>query len=168
MAWDFTHDCLIWNSAWFVFNIFKEAYQYRIFVQTLRWSILLVNISSCIWYEQVDCTSISCLFHYNDVIMSTMASQITNLMIVYTTVYSGTDQRKHQSFTSLAFVREIHLWPVNSPHKCPVTQKMFPFDDVIMFIDGLLDHLAPALTESPYTALTADKLPAFRPVQRVC
>ena len=33
---------------------------------------------------------------------------------------------------SLAFVRGIHRWPVNSPHKWPVMQKMFPFDDVIM------------------------------------
>ena len=44
----------------------------------------------------------------------------------------GTDQRKNQSFASLAFVWEIHRWPVNSPHKGPVTRKMFPFDDVIM------------------------------------
>ena len=45
---------------------------------------------------------------------------------------SGTDQRKHQSSASLAFVREIHRRPVNSLHKWPVTRKMFPFDDVIM------------------------------------
>ena len=37
-----------------------------------------------------------------------------------------------QSFASLAFVRIIHRWPVNSPYKGPVTRKMFPFDDVIM------------------------------------
>ena len=72
--------------------------------------------------------------HYNDVIMSTIASQITSLTIVYSTVYSGADQRKHQSSASLAFVRGIHRWPVNSPHKGPVTRKMFPFDDVIMAI----------------------------------
>ena len=70
--------------------------------------------------------------HYNDVIMSTIASQITSLTIVYSTVYSGVDQRKHQSFASLAFVRGIHRGPVNSPHKGPVTRKMFPFHDVIM------------------------------------
>ena len=46
----------------------------------------------------------------------------------------GTDQRKHQSSASLAFVRGIHRRPVNSPHKWPVTRKMFPFDDVIMII----------------------------------
>ena len=70
--------------------------------------------------------------HYNDVIMSAMASQITSITIVYS-VYSGSDQRKHQSSASLAFVRGIHRWPVNSPHKRPVTRKMFLFDDVIMW-----------------------------------
>ena len=63
--------------------------------------------------------------HYSDVIMSAMASQITRLMVVYSTVYSGTDQRKHQSSTSLGFVRGIHRWPVNSPHKWPVMRKCF-------------------------------------------
>ena len=55
--------------------------------------------------------------HYNDVIMSAMASQITSLAIVYSNVYSGADKRKHQSSASLAFVWEIHRWPVNSRTK---------------------------------------------------
>ena len=58
-----------------------------------------------------------------------MASEITSLTIIYSTVYSGADQRKYQSSASLAFVRGIHRWPVNSLHKGPVTQKMFPFGD---------------------------------------
>ena len=70
--------------------------------------------------------------HYSDVIMGTIASQITSLTIVYLAVYSGADQRKHQSSTLLAFVRGIHRSPVISPHKGPVTRKVFPFDDVIM------------------------------------
>ena len=70
--------------------------------------------------------------HYNDVIMSTIASQITSLAIVYSIVYSGVDLSKHQSCASLAFVWGIHRGPVNSPHKWPVTRKMFPFDDAIM------------------------------------
>ena len=70
--------------------------------------------------------------HYNDVKMGAIASQITRLTIVYSTVYSGADQRKHQSSASLAFVRGIHRGPVNPPHKWPVTRKMFWFDDVIM------------------------------------
>ena len=60
--------------------------------------------------------------------MGAIASQNTSLTIVYSTVYSGTDQRKHGSSASLAFVRGIHRWPVNSTHKGPVSRKMFPFD----------------------------------------
>ena len=70
--------------------------------------------------------------HYSDVMMSPMASQIIGVSIVYSTVCSGADQRKHQSSAPLAFVRGIPQWPVNSPHKGSVTRKMFPFDDVIM------------------------------------
>ena len=83
-----------------------------------------VHIHSSISYSRMG--------HYNDAIMSAMASQITSLTTVYSTVYSGTDERKHQSSASLAFVRGIHRWPVNFSHKGPVTRKMFPFDDVIM------------------------------------
>ena len=64
--------------------------------------------------------------------MGSMASQITSLTIVYSAVYLGADQRKHQSSASLAFVWGFHRGPVNSPHKWPVTRKMFPFDVVIM------------------------------------
>ena len=70
--------------------------------------------------------------HYGNVIMSAMASGITSLTIVYSTIYLGADKRKHQCSVSLAVVREIHRWPVNSHHKGPVTRKMFPFGDVIM------------------------------------
>ena len=70
--------------------------------------------------------------HYDDVIMTMLASQITSLTVVYSIVYSGVNLRKHQSSASLAFVWEIHRGPVNFPHKWPVTRKMFPFDDVIM------------------------------------
>ena len=62
--------------------------------------------------------------------MSAVASQVTSLTIVCSTVYSGADQRnKHPNAASLTFVRGIHLWPVNPLHKGPVTWKMFPFDD---------------------------------------
>ena len=72
------------------------------------------------------------IIHYSGVIMGAMVSQITSLTILYSTVYSGADQRKYQSSASLASVRGIHRWPVNSPHKWPVTRKMFPFVDVII------------------------------------
>ena len=70
--------------------------------------------------------------YHSDVIMGVMASQITSLTIVYSTFYSGTDQRKHRGSASLAFVGGIHRSLVNSPHNWPVTRKMFPFDDVII------------------------------------
>ena len=70
--------------------------------------------------------------HYSDVIMNAMASQVTSVSIVCSTACSGTDQIKYQSSTSLAFLRGIHRWPVDSTHKGSVTRKMFPFDDIIM------------------------------------
>ena len=68
------------------------------------------TLSDCI-----DRVSDICETHYNDVIMNAMASQITSLAIVYSSVYSGVDQRTHQSSASLAFVRGIHRWPAHSP-----------------------------------------------------
>ena len=86
--------------------------------------LIALTVNSWMWSQQ--------FLHYGDVIMGTIASQITSLAIVYLSVYSGADQRKHQSPASLAFVWGIHRGPVNSPHKWPVPRKMFPFDDVIM------------------------------------
>ena len=76
--------------------------------------------------------------HYDDVKKNATTSQITSLMIIYSTVYSGADQRKHQSSASLAFVRGIHRWLVNSPHKGPLTRKMFPLDYGIIVSDLLI------------------------------
>ena len=76
--------------------------------------------------------------------MSELTSEITSLTRIYSTVYSGPDQTKHQSSASLVFVRGIHRGPVNSPHKGPVTRKIFPFDDVIMDKRGVAD--GPALS----------------------
>ena len=85
-------------------------------------------------YDQYYTRSSLVRFHYDDVIMTMLASQITSLPVVCSIVYSDVNQRKHQSSASLAFVREIHRGPVNFPHKWPVTRKMFPFDDVIMVV----------------------------------
>ena len=78
------------------------------------------------------------MFPFDDVIMvimSVMASQIICVSIVYPTVCSSADQRKHQSSVSLAFVRGIDQWLMNSQHKGLVTWKMFwLFDDVIMSV----------------------------------
>ena len=107
------HSHGIWNLNW---KVVDEGLTIVTKNRTIQWVY-----KYCFW-----------VFHCSDVIMSPMASQITSLVIVYSTVYSGTDQRKHQSPASLAFVWGIHRWSVNSPHKGPVTRKMFPFDDVIM------------------------------------
>ena len=75
--------------------------------------------------------------HYTDVIMGAMASQITSLTIVYSTVYSSTDQKKISKLRVICLFEGSHRGPVNSPHKWPVTRKMFPFDDVIMMCHKL-------------------------------
>ena len=102
--------------------------------------------------------------HYCDAIMGTVASQITSLTIVYTTVYSDADQSKHQSSASLAFVWGIHRGPVNSPHKWPVTRKMFPFDDVIMLIGKSshpITHVSISVLIEIETSCKAVNLPMF-------
>ena len=75
---------------------------------------------------------IELIIHYSDVMMGAIASQITSIMIIHSTVSSDADKRKHKSSALLAFVRGIQRGPLNSPHKWPVTRIMFPFDDVIM------------------------------------
>ena len=109
--------------------------------------------------------------HYSDVIMSAMASQITGFSFVCSTILSGADQRTHQSSASLAFVRGIHRWPVNSPHKEPVTRKMFPFADVIMMGTRgsglckdkhlLVFHELPALSDWSEMVVNADDFVCF-------
>ena len=91
---------------------------WRLYVCTRAWHVVLSSL-------------IQSLCHYNDVIMGAIASQITSLTIVYSTIYSYADQRKHQSSASFA-LWGIHRGPVNSPHKWPVTRKMILFDDVTM------------------------------------
>ena len=69
--------------------------------------------------------------HYDDVIMGAIASLITILTIVYSTVYSDADKKTSKLRVTGLGVGN-HRGSVNSPHKWPVTRKMFPFDDVIM------------------------------------
>ena len=82
--------------------------------RTLPYILQARSVATCVRNNDV-------MLHYDDVIMGTVASQITSLTIVYSTVYSDTDQRKHQSSASLAFVWGIHRGPVNSPHKWPAS-----------------------------------------------
>ena len=70
-------------------------------------------------------------WHYTDVIMGAIASPITSLTIVYSTVYSDADQREHQSSASLAFVRGIHRGRHHGIHKrlWATTSKHLTFND---------------------------------------
>ena len=95
------------------------------FLATINNKIIRVATLPFQW-ELLWLSSVVPVAHYNDVIMSAIASQITGVTIVYSTVCSGVE---HWSTAWLAFARGIHRWPVNSPHKGPVTRKMYPFDD---------------------------------------
>ena len=87
--------------------------------------------------------------HDSDIMVNTMASPITSVLIVCLTVCSSPDQRKYQSSASLAFVRGIHRWLVNSPHKGPVRWKIFPFDDVIMQFE-CISNITNVLPRNPW------------------
>ena len=91
----------------------------------------LNRINTYIWKCYLCCINTK-RWHYSDVIMRAMASQITGASIVCLNVSSSADQRKHQSSSLQAFVRGVHRWLVDSHHKWPVTRKMFPFDDVTL------------------------------------
>ena len=116
MTWRRTYQRCYHTDRSMVYSVIASFYQWFMidFHCLMEWEVIIV------------------LFLYSDVIMSAMASQIIGVSIVCSIVCSGIDQRKHQSSASLAFVRGIHRWPVASPHKGPVTRKMFPFDDIIM------------------------------------
>ena len=98
----------------------KTSPQYICNEEGAELSMVPLNCSVRVFWNTVS------VRHYNDVIMSAMSFLITSLTIVYSSAYSVADQRKHQSSASLAFMRGIHRWPVNSPHKGPATPKMFP------------------------------------------
>ena len=80
-------------------------------------------------HTRIGSTCLNKWTHYSEVIMGTMASQITGVSIVCSTFRSGADKRKHKSSAS--------RWPVNSPHKGPVTWIMFAFDGIIMMKLGI-------------------------------
>ena len=77
-----------------------------VFSRAITWCLLRF----CVFTLRIDNDARCIKNHYIDVIMTTMASQITSLTVVYSTVYSDADQRKHQSSASLAFVWGIHRY----------------------------------------------------------
>ena len=133
------------------FKVYLEKQQQTALLEFKRlystWNIIMPNDDWCSIDDKIFVTIIHLTCHYCDAIMGAMASQIPSLTIVYSTVYSWADQRKHESSASLAFVRGIHRWPVNSPHKAPVTRKTIPFDDVIIVSAGMWCRLCKDLSE---------------------
>ena len=136
----FLNQLFIMPYSWYELNMINHTRYVYISI------LILCEISICNFYSA--CGLESCFFFYliskgnrirtdieiqgtsshcSDVTMGALAFQITSVSIVCSTVGSGADQGKHQISASLAFVRGIHRWPVNSLHK--VTRKMFPFDD---------------------------------------
>ena len=105
----------------------------HIYLFYVMWLIFNTLISNAVWWTRLLSHLLLRFFfrHYSDVIMNAMAYQTTGVSMVCLTVCSGTDQRKLRRSASLAFVRGMHQWPVNSPHKLPITRKMFPFYNVI-------------------------------------
>ena len=124
-----------WNKQHFL-KCLTEMYRWNILHVASAEIILLIVVKN-LYHIKLGQAHVTCtchLIHYSDIIIGVMASQIASLMIVYSTVKSGADQRKYQSSASLAFVLGIQRWPVNSRHKGPVRWKMFPSDDVVMII----------------------------------
>ena len=85
---------------------------------------------SCTWCQGCNKSDNSPV-HYSDVIMARWRLKSPASRFFYSTAYSGADQRNIRAPRHWPLCGD--RWPVNSPHKWPVTRKMFPFDDVIIF-----------------------------------
>ena len=122
------------KSRWNGHGISKTVFKVNVCIQiqSLFLRVQLRISEHCPVAEEATSRYLNHRWHYSDVIMTTMASQITGVSMVCSTVCSGADQRKHQRSAPLAFLRGIHRSPVDSPLKGPVTRKIFPFDDVFM------------------------------------
>ena len=123
------HPCIA-KSYWF------ESTDFASVISVPVWSLLFVYALTTHGYFVIEMHNFnlwSVFFHYNGVIMSEIASQITSLAIVYSTVYSRHRSKETSKRRVTGLLRGIHRWPVNSPHKGPIMRKMFPFDDVIIW-----------------------------------
>ena len=110
----------------------------------------ITNSTGLSWYYPVEQHSIRIIYvivlnpsdtaHYNDVIMGAMASH-QRLDCLLKSLFRSIYKRHHQSSASLGFVRRIHRWPVNTPYNGPVTRRTFPFDDIIIPWNSLLNSL---------------------------
>ena len=129
-----------WKKNWLCYNGIAlylcwlfNLYCFICMISQLLYSYIIKSHFRCKLWTRFAVGWVVWVYHYTDVIMGTIASHITSLTIVYSTVYSDADHRKHQNSALQAFLRGIRRRPVNSSHKWSVTRKMLPFDDVIMF-----------------------------------
>ena len=106
----------IWTYCGNVISLVRKLIRWWIIVSIVSHNITELNDNSLKWRH-----------------MGAISSQVTGGWIAYSSVCSGVDQSKHQRSISLAFVREIYRWPVNSPCKGPVTRKIIQFDHFIMY-----------------------------------
>ena len=119
--------CLIMKSA----EVLKARdWRLRLSYRSAVWQA--PGISAARLHVNAQCNR-SVLNHFSDVIMGAVASKITGVSMVCSTVCSGADLRKHHSSAPQSFVTGIHRRPVNSPHKGPVMRKNFPFDDITIY-----------------------------------
>ena len=100
------------EDVWTTFVLFNKVVRHMYIKLAYNWSNSAWSLSLTVLIN-----------HYSDAIIGALMSQITSLVIVYSTVYSGSHQRTHQSSSSLAFVRRIHRRPVDFPHKGPIVRK---------------------------------------------
>ena len=127
------------------------------------WHSLDGNFTGCVSSEDIDLIKIEIkcrwnqttkVIHYCDVIMGVRWHLKSPASQLFTQPFVQAQIKKNQSSASLAFVRGIHQWPVNSPYKWPVTRKMFPSDDIIMrhTFWRPKDRFSPSknLTQPPY------------------
>ena len=142
ITWEIHSNIYIYFQSIYISHITISRKTYTYIIYSLTLFLLCIHDINSFILGRCRCNFKSTIFrglyhkhsteHYNDVLMSVMAYQITGILIVCSTICSGTDHRKYQSSRSLTFVRGIHQWPVDSLHKGPVMQKMFLVDDVIM------------------------------------
>ena len=90
----------------------KYYIQWHMLRRVSKW----ITIFPSLLFKYAGCNGLT--KHYSDVIMGAMASQITSLTTVYSTTYSGEDQRKHQMTGEF-------------PARMASNAEIFPFDDVI-------------------------------------
>ena len=89
------------------------------------------------------CFVVLCLYyHYSDVIMSAMTSQITGVPIVFVKRLFRRRIKKSSTLRVTGLCEEIHRWSTDSPHKRPVTREMFSFDDVIIMSISIINIIS--------------------------